>query len=111
MSAHDDPSIPALTVRAFIIGIVYVAAGAFINQFFSIRQPGITVSSNVAQLLAYPVGKACETLPDWGVILPFYGTRVSLNPLVPFILCVARTKARLQRPIQHERTHGYNHYG
>ncbi|KAF8922078.1 OPT-domain-containing protein [Mucidula mucida] len=80
VSAHDDPSIPALTVRAFIIGIVYVAAGAFINQFFSIRQPGITVSSNVAQLLAYPVGKACETLPDWGVILPFYGTRVSLNP-------------------------------
>jgi len=34
---HDDPTIPASTVRAWIIGLVFVAAGAFINQFFSIR--------------------------------------------------------------------------
>ena len=37
---------------------------AFINQFFSIRQPGITVTANVTQLLAFPAGKFLEaTLP------------------------------------------------
>lgn len=70
-----------MSLRAFVIGIVYVAIGAFINQFFSIRQPGISVGSNVAQLLAYPVGKACEKmLPDWGVILPYFNERITLNP-------------------------------
>ena len=34
----------------------------FINQFFSIRQPGITVSANVAQLLAFPAGKLLEAI-------------------------------------------------
>ena len=38
---HDDPTIPASTVRTWIIGLVFVGAGAFINQFFSIRYPGI----------------------------------------------------------------------
>ena len=35
---------------------------AFINQFFSIRQPGITVAANVAQLLAFPAGKLLEAI-------------------------------------------------
>jgi len=48
---HDDPTIPASTFRAWFIGIAFVAAGVFINQFFSIRYPGISVGSNVAQLL------------------------------------------------------------
>jgi len=48
---HDDPSIPAGTFRAWFIGIVFVAAGGFTNQLFSIRYPGISVGSNVAQLL------------------------------------------------------------
>jgi hypothetical protein len=37
------------------------------------------VLANVAQLLAYPCGKACERyLPDWGFTL--FGVRHSLNP-------------------------------
>jgi len=52
---------------------------AFINQFFSIRQPGISVSADVAQLLAFPAGKLLE------VILPSrrfttLGYTWSLNP-------------------------------
>ncbi|KAK0191685.1 OPT-domain-containing protein [Armillaria mellea] len=43
---HDDPNLPALTFRASVIGLIYVVIGAFLNQFFSIRQPGITISSN-----------------------------------------------------------------
>ena len=28
-----------------------------INQFFDLRQPGVTVSADIAQLLDFPVGK------------------------------------------------------
>lgn len=84
---HDDPTMPTSTFRAWFIGTIFVAAGyvgrhcflqtpvgtlgahlligcfrGFINQFFSIRRPGITVSANVAQLLAFPAGKLLEAI-------------------------------------------------
>jgi hypothetical protein len=48
---HDDPNLSASTFRSWVIGTIFVAGGGFINQFFSIRYPGIGVSSKVAQLL------------------------------------------------------------
>ncbi|KAF7365747.1 OPT-domain-containing protein [Mycena venus] len=63
VSNHDDTSVPVGTFRAWVIGTVFVAAGGFINQFFSIRFPGISVASNVAQVLAYPAAKFLEFLP------------------------------------------------
>jgi hypothetical protein len=52
VSNKDDVHMPSSTVRAWFIGILYVTIGAFINQFFEIRQPRILVQSQVAQLLA-----------------------------------------------------------
>lgn len=75
----DDPSTPSSTIRAWVIGLTFVCILAFTNQMFSIRQPSITVQANVAQLIAYPVGKAAEAwLPDVGFTL--FGVRHSLNP-------------------------------
>jgi OPT family small oligopeptide transporter len=75
----DDVNMASSTIRAWVIGLLFVVALAFINQLFSIRQPQITVTANVVQLLCYPVGKAAEAfLPDWGFTL--FGTRHSLNP-------------------------------
>jgi hypothetical protein len=51
---HDDPNMPASTFRSWFIGTLFVAAAASINQFFSIRYPGIGISSDVAQLLCVP---------------------------------------------------------
>jgi len=51
----------------------------FINQFFSIRQPGITVSANVAQLLAFPAGKLLEAVLTSRRFTTF-GYTWSLNP-------------------------------
>ena len=48
---HDDPDMAASTFRSWFIGTIFVGAGGFINQFFGIRAPGITVGANVAQLL------------------------------------------------------------
>ncbi|KAK0630472.1 OPT oligopeptide transporter protein-domain-containing protein [Bombardia bombarda] len=76
---HDDPATPSSTIRAWVIGLIFSCLLGFINQLFSIRMPMISVSSNVAQLLAYPLGKFCErVLPDVGFTL--WGTRHSLNP-------------------------------
>ncbi|CZT50608.1 related to sexual differentiation process protein isp4 [Rhynchosporium secalis] len=75
----DDPSMPSSTIRAWGIGLFFVVALSFINQLFSIRQPSISVGSNVAQLLSYPIGRAAATwLPDIGFTL--FGVRHSLNP-------------------------------
>ncbi|CAK7274090.1 hypothetical protein SEPCBS57363_005982 [Sporothrix epigloea] len=91
VSNRDDPSEHCSTVRAWVIGLIFSGLISFVNQFFSIRQPAISIVSNVAQLLAYPLGKLWEKLvPDWGIMLPAFivgqeavGTRagrLSLNP-------------------------------
>lgn len=70
---------PLTCFSAWVIGLVFVAAGAFVNQFFSIRYPGINVGSNVAQLLAYPAGKLFErVLP--AATFSLFGRSFSLNP-------------------------------
>ncbi|KAK0382933.1 hypothetical protein NLU13_8849 [Sarocladium strictum] len=75
----DNPTSPCSTIRSWAIGLIFSLLLAFINQLFDIRQPAIRVMANVAQLLAYPLGKACDTwLPDWGFTL--FGIRHSLNP-------------------------------
>ncbi|KAJ7861039.1 OPT-domain-containing protein [Mycena leptocephala] len=75
---HDDTSVPAGTFRAWVIGTIFVGAGGFINQFFSIRFPGITVGSNVAQVLAYPAAKLLEFLPTTQYTT--FGQTWSFNP-------------------------------
>ncbi len=75
----DDPTTPSSTIRVWVIGLTFSVFMAFINQLFSIRQPAIHVGPTVAQLLAYPLGRAAAAwLPDWG--LTVFGTRHSLNP-------------------------------
>ncbi|GAO17651.1 hypothetical protein UVI_02002130 [Ustilaginoidea virens] len=78
---HDDPSTPVSTVRAWTIGIVFSCFLAFVNQLFSIRQPPIRFDTNMAQLLAYPVGKAWEKwMPQADMRIPFTSRVVNLNP-------------------------------
>ncbi|KAJ7775950.1 OPT-domain-containing protein [Mycena maculata] len=75
---HDDPSMPASTFRTWVIGTIFCAAEAFLNQFFSIRYPGITIGPNVAQILAVPVAKLMEWLPS--IEYTTFGYTWSLNP-------------------------------
>jgi len=76
---HDDPTMPSSTIRAWIIGLFFSCLLASINQFFSIRQPSVSLNATVTQVLAYPCGKFFERfLPDWGVTI--WGIRHSLNP-------------------------------
>ncbi|QDS77414.1 hypothetical protein FKW77_006407 [Venturia effusa] len=75
----DDPSIPANTVRAWFLGMVFVTFGSGLNMLFSLRAPSISISSIVAQLCAYPIGVAmAKWLPTRK--FSFFGIPWSLNP-------------------------------
>ncbi|KAH9213653.1 OPT family small oligopeptide transporter [Leptodontidium sp. 2 PMI_412] len=46
----------ANTVRAWILGMVFVTLGSGLNMFLSMRNPAINFPSIVVQLLVYPIG-------------------------------------------------------
>jgi hypothetical protein len=48
----DDPTMPSLTIRVWVIGCVFSAAGSFIDSFFLMRNPPVYIGANVAQLLS-----------------------------------------------------------
>lgn len=51
----DDESV-ANTVRAWILGMIFVTLGSGLNMFLSMRSPAINFPAIVVQLLVYPVG-------------------------------------------------------
>lgn len=76
---NNDPSLPCLTLRMWVIGIAFCIVGSGVNTLYTFRFPSVTLSQSAIQFLAYPVGKAWEfVVPDWGVTV--FGTRHSLNP-------------------------------
>ncbi|KAK9366130.1 OPT oligopeptide transporter protein-domain-containing protein [Lipomyces kononenkoae] len=75
----DDVTIPVETIRAYFLGILWVAIGSYINELFSFRQPSLKLQSTAMQILLYPCGKVlAQVLPDVGFTL--FGVRHSLNP-------------------------------
>ncbi|KAL2883275.1 hypothetical protein SGCOL_001469 [Colletotrichum sp. CLE4] len=75
----DDPTLPCLTIRMWVIGIGFCLLGSGVNTLYTFRFPSISLSQSAIQFLAYPVGKAWEfVVPDWGFNI--MGHRVSLNP-------------------------------
>ncbi|KAF5620239.1 OPT family small oligopeptide transporter [Fusarium sp. NRRL 52700] len=75
----DDPSMPVNTLRAWTLGLLFTILGTGINQFFSMRYPSVTISSLVAQLVAYPAGRAfAHALPIMKITI--FGREIALNP-------------------------------
>ncbi|KAI0296744.1 OPT oligopeptide transporter [Multifurca ochricompacta] len=71
----DDPTMPASTFRAWVVGLIWAILIPGVNQFFFFRYPSVTVTQIVPQLLTFPVCKAwARYLPD----VTFFG--ISLNP-------------------------------
>lgn len=52
----DDPAQPANTVRAWVLGMLFVTVASALNMFLSMRSPAINFPALVVQLLVYPVG-------------------------------------------------------
>ncbi|KAM7270793.1 hypothetical protein ACFE04_030007 [Oxalis oulophora] len=77
----DDPTLPCLTFRTWLLGTISCALLAFCNQFFAYRQNQLFISSVSAQILVLPVGKfLAATLPTKKIRLPRTKWYFSLNP-------------------------------
>ncbi|ONK79340.1 uncharacterized protein A4U43_C01F5370 [Asparagus officinalis] len=77
----DDPTIPALTFRTWVLGITSCAILAFLNQFFGYRQNQLYISSVSAQIVVMPIGKLmAATLPTKPIKIPGTKWSFSLNP-------------------------------
>jgi hypothetical protein len=75
----DDTSVPANTIRAWILGMIFVTIGSGLNVLFSLRNPSISIGSLVAQLCSYPIGMfMAKTLPKRK--FKTFGLEWSLNP-------------------------------
>ncbi|PPR08054.1 hypothetical protein CVT24_010853 [Panaeolus cyanescens] len=71
----DDPDMPVSTFRTWVIGLAWAILLPGLNQFFFFRFPSVTINGLVAQLLAFPIGRAAAAfLPNWKI----FG--VSINP-------------------------------
>ncbi|ODV79404.1 OPT-domain-containing protein [Suhomyces tanzawaensis NRRL Y-17324] len=63
---YDDEEIPCETFRVYFLGLIWMAAGTFINEFFSQRQPRIILDPSVVQLFLLPCGRFLQyALPKW----------------------------------------------
>lgn len=75
----DDPATPVNTVRVWLLGTVFAILGTGIDQFFSLRYPGISIYSYLIQFLAFPCGLfMAKVLPTARV--PLGPLSFSLNP-------------------------------
>lgn len=75
---NTDGGEVANTVRAWVLGMIFVTIGSGINMFLSMRSPAISFPSVVVQLLVYPIG--CL----WAKVMPTrvfntFGARWTLN--------------------------------
>ncbi|KAB1221651.1 Oligopeptide transporter 1 [Morella rubra] len=77
----DDPTLPCLTFRTWVLGITSWAVMAFLNQFFGYRQNALYVSSVSAQIGVFPIGKLMQAyLPNNPIRIPGTKWSFSLNP-------------------------------
>ncbi|TKY55962.1 Oligopeptide transporter 6 [Spatholobus suberectus] len=60
----DDPTMPILTFRMWVLGLVSCVALSFVNQFFWYRTEPLSVSSIAVQIAVVPIGHLmARTLP------------------------------------------------
>ncbi|KAL2822901.1 OPT oligopeptide transporter protein-domain-containing protein [Aspergillus granulosus] len=77
--SENDPTEPILTLRMWVLGIVFCIVASGLNTLYTLRTPSLTISASVALLLAYPLGKLWEkTIPTWNVPLGVWS--FNLNP-------------------------------
>ncbi len=70
----DDPSTPHNTIRMWVLGMVMCTVGSALNTFFSFHSPAFNISTFVSSILAWPLGRLWDLLPNYMI----FG--VPLNP-------------------------------
>lgn len=54
---RDDPSLPVMTFRMWVLGILSCVALSFLNQFFWYRTEPLTITAISAQIAVLPLGQ------------------------------------------------------
>lgn len=73
-----DDELVANTVRAWILGMIFVTIGSGVNMFLSMRSPAINFPSIVVQLIVYPIGCLwARTMPT--KVFNTFGLKWTLN--------------------------------
>ncbi|CAF1018000.1 unnamed protein product [Didymodactylos carnosus] len=81
VSNKDDYTMPCLTVRSWIIGILFTLLMTTINQYYYYSTWYYTFPSTLVLILAYPMGKFLEwCLPRKQFKIPFFNSYHQLNP-------------------------------
>ncbi|KAG0266236.1 hypothetical protein BG011_002933 [Mortierella polycephala] len=70
VSNKDDPSIPVMTFRYYVMAVIFSVILSFFNQFFWFRTHPMTISTLVIQLLSYPFGKFLAAVLPSGRLNP-----------------------------------------
>ncbi|KAL2475823.1 Oligopeptide transporter 5 [Abeliophyllum distichum] len=77
----DDPTLPCLTFRTWVLGIISCVTLSMLNQFFGYRQNALYISSVSAQIVVLPIGKLmAASLPKKVMRIPATNWSFSLNP-------------------------------
>ncbi|EPQ31325.1 uncharacterized protein PFL1_01509 [Pseudozyma flocculosa PF-1] len=79
VSNVDDHTMPVMTFRTWVLGMLFTIVIPGLNQLLSYRFPTLTISSFVTQLLCYPMGVfMAKVLPEKVIKTPFGS--FTLNP-------------------------------
>ncbi|KAJ0979019.1 hypothetical protein J5N97_014493 [Dioscorea zingiberensis] len=77
----DDPTIPALTFRTWVLGVSACLIIYPSTSFFVFRQNPLFFSSTLTQIIMLPLGRLmASSLPKRLVRIPWFGFSFSLNP-------------------------------
>ena len=77
----NDPTEPCETFRAYCLGLFFMLGATGLNTFFSQRQPAISLSASVMQLLLAPCGWAwSRVVPNWHIKLGKWRIPINQGP-------------------------------
>lgn len=77
----DDPSLPVMTFRAWVLGLASCTLLIFLNTFFTFRTQPLTISGILMQIAVLPLGRfMASALPRRDLRLPWGLGSFSLNP-------------------------------
>ncbi|CAG7968854.1 unnamed protein product [Penicillium salamii] len=96
----NDLTLPVSTIRMWTIGIVFTIVGSGLNQFFSLRQPSVTINALVAQLLAFPVGCAWAKWVPLGLMNPDRHFNIKEHALITIMANVSIGSAAATQVIE-----------
>jgi OPT family small oligopeptide transporter len=78
INLEDDPSLPTITFRYFVLSVIFVIPGAFLSQMSYFRTTKAPYSVFFVQIACHYAGHfLARVLPTWNIGIP--GTRFSFN--------------------------------